>query len=83
MCRLTLLDMACPYHASKNCSFVCDLLGFLTAPTPRAAQPEHFCNVLACKAAPIITEGDALQGLLNVQAMRQSIVSGQALRDLV
>jgi predicted dehydrogenase len=56
----------------------------LAAVDPLAAQLDHFCDLIAGKAAPIITVADALQSLLTVQAVRQSIASGQtvALRDL-
>lgn len=51
---------------------------------PLAAQLDHFCDVIRGKAAPIITVPDALQSLLTVQAVRQSIATGKTvmLRDL-
>lgn len=44
---------------------------------PLAAQLEHFCNVIAGTAEPIITVADALQSLRAVEAIRQSIATGQ------
>lgn len=51
---------------------------------PLAAQLAHFCDVMEGTAAPIITVADALQSLLAVEAVRQSIASGKtvALREL-
>jgi predicted dehydrogenase len=45
---------------------------------PLAAQLDHFCDVIAGRAAPIITVADALQSLRTVEAVRRSIASGQA-----
>lgn len=52
---------------------------------PLAAQLAHFCDVIAGGSAPIITVADALQSLLAVEAVRQSIAGGKAvlLEDLV
>lgn len=49
------------------------------------AQPDHFCDLIAGKAAPIITVADALQSLRTVEAVRRSMATGQtvALRDLI
>lgn len=82
--HFALQDVAGSLHATEDGYFVSDILGCLTAPTPRAVQLDHFCDVMAGKAAPIITVADALQGLLTVEAVRQSIATGQtvALRDL-
>lgn len=44
---------------------------------PLAAQLDHFCDVIAGQAAPIITVADALQSLRTVEAVRRSIASGQ------
>lgn len=51
---------------------------------PLAAQLDHFCDVIAGKAQPIVTVADALQSLLTVEAVRQSIATGKTvfLRDL-
>ena len=51
---------------------------------PLQAQLEHFCDVIARKAAPIITVADALQSLRTVEAVRRSIATGQtvALQDV-
>ena len=51
---------------------------------PLEAQLDHFCDVIAGKAAPIITVADALQSLRTVEAVRRSIASGQtvALQDM-
>ncbi len=56
----------------------------LEALDPLAAQLGHFCDLIAGEAEPIITVSDALQSLLTVEAVRQSIASGKtvALRDL-
>lgn len=56
----------------------------LEAVDPLAAQLDHFCDVIAGRAAPIITVADALQSLRTVQAVRRSIATGQAvaLQDL-
>ncbi len=56
----------------------------LEAVDPLAAQLEHFCNLIEGKAEPIITVSDALQSLLTVEAVRQSIATGKtvALQDL-
>lgn len=44
---------------------------------PLAAQLDHFCNVIAGQAEPIITVADALQSLRTVEAVRRSIATGQ------
>ena len=51
---------------------------------PLAAQLDHFCDVIAGKAQPIVTVADAFQSLLTVEAVRQSIATGKTvfLRDL-
>ncbi len=51
---------------------------------PLAAQLDHFCDVISGKAAPIVTVADALQSLLTVEAIRQSIATGDTvfLKDL-
>lgn len=56
----------------------------LDAVDPLAAQLDHFCDLIAGKATPIITVADALQSLLTVEAIRQSIATGKtvALQDL-
>lgn len=56
----------------------------LAAVDPLAAQLDHFCDVIAGRAAPIITVADALQSLRTVEAVRRSIATGQtvALQDL-
>ncbi|MDP2255140.1 MAG: Gfo/Idh/MocA family oxidoreductase [Polaromonas sp.] len=56
----------------------------LAAVDPLAAQLDHFCDVIAGQAAPIITVADALQSLRTVEAVRRSIATGQtvALQDL-
>lgn len=56
----------------------------LEAVDPLAAQLEHFCDLIAGQAAPIISVPDALQSLLTVEAVRQSIATGKtvALQDL-
>jgi predicted dehydrogenase len=56
----------------------------LEAVDPLAAQLDHFCDLIVGTAEPIITVADALQSLLTVEAVRQSIATGQsvALRDL-
>ena len=46
---------------------------------PLAAQLDHFCDVIAGQAAPIITVADALQSLRTVEAVRRSIASGQTI----
>lgn len=48
----------------------------LDAVDPLAAQLDHFCDLIAGKAEPIITVSDALQSLLTVEAVRQSIITG-------
>jgi predicted dehydrogenase len=45
---------------------------------PLAAQLAHFCDLIAGRAAPIITVPDALQSLRTVEAVRQSIATGRA-----
>ncbi len=57
----------------------------LDAVDPLAAQLEHFCDLIAGKVEPIITVSDALQSLLTVEAVRQSIATGKtvALRELL
>ena len=56
----------------------------LEAVDPLEAQLTHFCDVIAGRAAPIITVADALQSLRAVEAVRRSIATGQtvALSDL-
>ncbi len=51
---------------------------------PLAAQLDHFCDVMAGSAAPIISVADALRSLLAVEAVRQSIATGKTvvLKDL-
>ncbi|MDB5963515.1 MAG: oxidoreductase domain protein [Polaromonas sp.] len=51
----------------------------LAAVDPLAAQLEHFCDVVAGTAAPIITVADALHSLRAVEAVRQSIATGQTI----
>ncbi len=57
----------------------------LDAVDPLAAQLDHFCDLIAGKAEPIITVPDALQSLLTVEAIRQSIATGRviALQDML
>lgn len=57
----------------------------LDAVDPLAAQLDHFCDLIEGRAEPIITVSDALQSLLTVEAIRQSIVIGAsvALRDML
>jgi predicted dehydrogenase len=66
--------------------FVEETLALATAEAvdPLAAQLDHFCDLIAGKATPIITVADALQSLLTVEAIRQSIATGQTvtLQDL-
>ncbi|MFC5521664.1 Gfo/Idh/MocA family protein [Polaromonas jejuensis] len=56
----------------------------LEAVDPLAAQLDHFCDLIAGKAAPIITVADALQSLRTVEAVRRSIATGHtvALQDV-
>ena len=56
----------------------------LQAVDPLQAQLAHFCDVIAGRAAPIITVADALQSLRTVEAVRLSVASGKtvALREL-
>ena len=56
----------------------------LEAVDPLAAQLDHFCDVIAGKAAPIISVADALQSLRTVEAVRRSIATGKtvALQDM-
>lgn len=51
---------------------------------PLAAQLEHFCDVIEGKAQPLVTVADAVQSLLAVEAVRQSIATGHSvsLRDI-
>lgn len=51
---------------------------------PLRAQLDHFCDLIAGEAAPIITVADALQSLRVVEAVQRSIVTGNtvALRDV-
>ncbi len=51
---------------------------------PLQAQLAHFCDVIAGRAAPIITVADALQSLRTALAVRLSVASGKtvALREL-
>lgn len=49
----------------------------LQAVNPLAAQLDHFCDVITGQAEPIITVADALQSLLTVEAVQQSIATGQ------
>jgi 3-oxoadipate enol-lactonase len=58
--------------------FVEKTLALQTA-DPLAAQLDHFCEVIAGRAAPIITVADALQSLLAVEAVRLSIKSGKTI----
>jgi predicted dehydrogenase len=53
----------------------------LDAVNPLQAQLDHFCDLIAGNAAPIITVADALQ---SVEAVRRSMATGQsvALRDM-
>jgi predicted dehydrogenase len=44
---------------------------------PLQAQLEHFCDVIAGKAAPLVSVADALQSLRTVEAVRRSIATGQ------
>lgn len=57
----------------------------LDAVDPLAAQLDHFCDLIAGKAEPIITVSDALQSLLTVEAIRRSIATGSAvaLQDML
>ncbi|MES2401759.1 MAG: Gfo/Idh/MocA family oxidoreductase [Pseudomonadota bacterium] len=57
----------------------------LDAVDPLAAQLDHFCDLIAGKAEPIITVSDALQSLMTVEAIRQSIATGRtvALTELL
>ncbi len=52
---------------------------------PLVAQLDHFCDLIQGKATPIITLADAVQSLLAVEAVRQSIATGQTvtLSDIV
>ena len=56
----------------------------LEAIDPLAAQLDHFCDVIGGHAEPLVTALDALQSLRTVEAVRQSIATGQtvALQDL-
>lgn len=47
---------------------------------PLQAQLAHFCDLIEGKAAPIITVRDALQSLRTVEAVRQSVATGQTVR---
>jgi predicted dehydrogenase len=49
----------------------------LAAVDPLAAQLDHFCDLIQRKATPIITVADALQSLLTVEAVQQSIATGK------
>lgn len=51
---------------------------------PLVAQLEHFCEVIAGAAAPLVSVADALQSLRTVEAVRRSIATGGtvALRDI-
>ncbi|MES2414637.1 MAG: Gfo/Idh/MocA family oxidoreductase [Pseudomonadota bacterium] len=49
----------------------------LEAVDPLAAQLDHFCDLIAGTTAPIITVSDALQSLMTVEAIRQSIATGK------
>ena len=49
----------------------------LVAIDPLAAQLAHFCQMMAGEAEPIVTVADALQSLRTVEAIRQSIATGQ------
>jgi predicted dehydrogenase len=49
----------------------------LASVDPLTAQLDHFCDVTAGRAAPIISVADALQSLRNVQAVRRSIATGK------
>lgn len=53
-------------------------------PSIRWRQLDHFCDVIAGRAAPIITAADALQNLRTMETVRRSIATGQtvALQDL-
>lgn len=52
---------------------------------PLAAQLDHFCDLIAGRAEPIITVSDALQSLRTVDAVRQSIVTRKTvvLQDVI
>jgi predicted dehydrogenase len=51
---------------------------------PLAAQLDHFCDVIAGSTQPIVMVADALQSLLTVEAVRQSIAADKTvcLKDL-
>jgi predicted dehydrogenase len=51
---------------------------------PLAAQLDHFCSVIAGRVQPIVSVADAMQSLMTVEAVRQSIATGQTvfLKDL-
>ena len=49
----------------------------MVAVDPLAAQRDHFCDLIQGKATPIITLADALQSLLTVEAVQQSIATGK------
>ena len=49
----------------------------LLAVDPLAAQLDHFCDLIQGKVTPIITVADALQSLLAVEAVQQSIATGK------
>ncbi|MES2912617.1 MAG: Gfo/Idh/MocA family oxidoreductase [Pseudomonadota bacterium] len=57
----------------------------LDAVDPLAAQLDHFCDLIDRRAEPIISVSDALQSLLTVEAIRQSIANGVtvALQDVM
>jgi predicted dehydrogenase len=56
----------------------------LAAVDPLAVQLDHFCGVVAGRAAPIIKVADTLQSLRTAKAVHRSIAIGQAvaLQDL-
>ena len=51
----------------------------IEAVDPLVAQLDHFCDVIAGQAAPIITVADALQSLRTVEAVRRSIATGRTI----
>lgn len=55
--------------------FVKKTLPLVATDTPQA-QLDHFCDLIAGKAAPIITVADALQSLRTVEAVRRSMATG-------
>jgi predicted dehydrogenase len=49
----------------------------LEAVDPLAAQLDHFCDLMAGKTEPVVSITDALQSLMTVEAVRQSIATGE------